>query len=227
MNIDLHYATVIKNDSTLSPSGLKNGGIQVKIPYLMDGINDDDLDWALPFHLSTGGSNESGLTCIPEIGSLVWVFFYDQENNKKLYYIADVNLTNFGASNLFEDNVKSNITGFTSAYPDIKNLHLKNGVNIALSSNDDNPEIAVYHPQGSYIFINKNGEIQIKAGSVAIEKTILGETLKTKLEALIDAINAITVPTGVGPSGTPINEATFITLKSELTQILSAKIKNN
>jgi hypothetical protein len=155
------------------------------------------------------------------------VFFYDKELNKKLYYIADVNLANFGASNLFDDNVKSSITGFTSAYPDVKNFHLKNGVNIAVSSSDDNPEIAIYHPQGSYIFINKDGEIQIKAGTVAIEKTVLGETLKAKLEALIDAINAITVPTGVGPSGTPINAATFTTLKSQLTQILSTKIKNN
>jgi hypothetical protein len=227
MNIDLHYATVIDNNSLNSPYAIKNGAIQIKIPYLMDGINDEDLDWALPFHLSVGGSNESGLTCVPEIDSLVWVFFYDKELNKKLYYIADVNLANFGASNLFDDNIKSSITGFTSAYPDVKNLHLKNGINIAISSNDDNPEIAVYHPQGSYIFINKDGEIQIKAGTVALEKSILGETLKAKLEALIDAINAITVPTGVGPSGTPINAATFTTLKSQLTQILSTKIKNN
>jgi hypothetical protein len=227
MNIDLHYATCIDNDSQNSPYAIKNGAIQIRIPYLMDGILDDDLDWALPFHLSVGGSNESGITCIPEIDSLVWVFFYDKELNKKLYYIADINLANFGPSSLFEDNVKSNIDGFSSSYPDIKNLHLKNGINIALSSDDSNPEISIYHPQGSYIFINKTGEIHIKAGSIAIEKTVLGETLKAKLEALIDAINAITVPTGVGPSGTPINAASFTTIKGQLSQILSAKVKNN
>ena len=45
--------------------------------------------------------------------------------------------------------------------------------------------------------------------------------LKAKLEALIDAINEITVPTGTGPSGKPLNAATFTTIKGELSQILS------
>jgi hypothetical protein len=225
--VELHYATVIENDSQDSYYAIKNGAIKIRINYLMENILDSDLPWALPFHLSIGGSTESGLTCVPEIGSLVWVFFYDTLFNKKLYYIADVNLANFSASNLFEDEVKSNVDGFTSVYPNVKNIHLKNGVNIAISSEDDNPEISIYHPEGSYIFINKEGEVHIKAGTASLESTILGETLKEKLESLIDAINAITVPTGVGPSGTPINAATFSTIKSQLSQILSQKIKNN
>ena len=227
MNIDLHYATIIDNDSLNSHYASKNGAVKIKIPYMMDGVLDNDLPWALPFHMSVGGSNESGISCIPEIDSLVWVFFYDQELNKKLYYIADVNLANFGPSSIFDNDVKSHISGFTSSYPDVKNIHLKNGVNIAISSDDSNPEIAIYHPQGSYIFINKNGEIQIKAGTATLEKTLLGETLKGLLESVLDGINAITVPTGVGPSGTPINAATFTSIKNQLSTALSQKIKNN
>lgn len=61
----------------------------------------------------------------------------------------------------------------------------------------------------------------IELGKDTLEKAVLGETLKTKLEELIDAILAITVPTALGPSGTPINAAQFSTIKSQLDQILS------
>ena len=67
-----------------------------------------------------------------------------------------------------------------------------------------------------------NGEgTQVAVGRGATEPMVLGNLLKAKLEALIDAINEITVPTGTGPSGKPLNAATFTTIKGELSQILS------
>lgn len=45
--------------------------------------------------------------------------------------------------------------------------------------------------------------------------------LITQISTLIDHINALTVPTGVGPSGTPINTADFTTVKSDLTSLQS------
>lgn len=47
-----------------------------------------------------------------------------------------------------------------------------------------------------------------------------GVGLKKTLDALLDAITKLTVTTGVGPSGVPINAADFVTIKQELTKYL-------
>lgn len=47
-----------------------------------------------------------------------------------------------------------------------------------------------------------------------------GSGLKKTLESLIDAITKLTVTTGVGPSGTPINVADFIKVKQDLSNYL-------
>ena len=47
-----------------------------------------------------------------------------------------------------------------------------------------------------------------------------GAGLKKTLGELIDAIMKLTVPTGVGPSGTPINAADFVKVKQGLNDYL-------
>lgn len=47
-----------------------------------------------------------------------------------------------------------------------------------------------------------------------------GESLKQCLSDLADAINEITVPTQVGPSGTPINAANITAIKGRLNSFL-------
>jgi hypothetical protein len=84
----------------------------------------------------------------------------------------------------------------------------------------------------------KDGEIsietknyQLKADEILFgsgkESLVLGETLKGELEKLISAIEKLTVPTGVGPSGTPINIAEFTAIKAKLSSILSKKTKTD
>lgn len=53
------------------------------------------------------------------------------------------------------------------------------------------------------------------------EPMVLGDTLVDLLKQLIDAILSMTVVTPVGPSGTPINAATFSSIKGKLETILS------
>lgn len=55
----------------------------------------------------------------------------------------------------------------------------------------------------------------------AEEPLVLGNQLNDLLSELIDAIAQITVPTGTGPSGTPINVAQFQRIKNKLRTILS------
>jgi len=80
--------------------------------------------------------------------------------------------------------------------------------------------------EGSIFIVNKSGQkVNIGDGAdTANEPAILGETLKGLLEQLIDAITALTVPTGVGPSGTPINAAQFAAVKSQLQTALSQTV---
>ena len=53
------------------------------------------------------------------------------------------------------------------------------------------------------------------------EQMVLGNTLLSLLEQLLDAISSLTVVTPHGPSGTPLNAAQFIQIKSKLKTMLS------
>ena len=64
----------------------------------------------------------------------------------------------------------------------------------------------------------QNNEINIiSAGKVEIKGL---ESLKTILDDLITQITMLTVPTGVGPSGVPINSAAFNLIKTRLNNVL-------
>lgn len=79
------------------------------------------------------------------------------------------------------------------------------------------------------IYINEK-RIQIKAEDSkkiifgeedSAEPMVKGNTIVDKLEQLIDGITQLTVPTAFGPSGTPVNSATFVNIKNTLKDILS------
>jgi len=66
--------------------------------------------------------------------------------------------------------------------------------------------------------------IQIDDSEINIQDGILlkrgAETLRKIIDDLIDEINRIIVPTNVGPSGTPINAAAFIAIKTRVSNLL-------
>lgn len=68
---------------------------------------------------------------------------------------------------------------------------------------------------------SKDG-LEIKKGSleVTIKEKIKIQNLKKDLDDLVTAIKAITVPTGVGPSGTPVNAVQFDAFKTNYSQYL-------
>lgn len=81
----------------------------------------------------------------------------------------------------------------------------------------------VYMKEGGSgkVFEIEEGELSVGSEGGSDEAMAMGDTLKEKLEALIDAISQLTVPTPSGKSGTPVNIADFQQIRSELQEILS------
>lgn len=79
---------------------------------------------------------------------------------------------------------------------------------------------------GNVFVVNKaNSKVNIGDGAEnANEPAALGESLKGLLEEILDAINAMTVPTPAGPSGTPTNAVQFSAIKARLTTMLSQTV---
>ncbi len=93
--------------------------------------------------------------------------------------------------------------------------------------------IKLRHTNGAEILIDKDGNITITnvtgklvtVGAGENEAGVIGDTWKTLTEEILDAIGQLTVPTGTGPSGVPINKAAFEGVKSRLSTALSKTVK--
>lgn len=107
------------------------------------------------------------------------------------------------------------------------------GHKVLLNGLDGEEEISVVHTNGAEVKVDVDGNIYVTnvdgkvvyVGKDATEAAALGDTLLGLLEELVDAIVALTVGTGTGPSSTPINVATFQNIKSRLKEFLSATVK--
>ena len=113
----------------------------------------------------------------------------------------------------------------------------KVGTDCLLKFKDNNtqrPQLESVHEIDKYKWvIDKSGlNFDINGFVLSVDKTNLTITkdgvklvndssgLKKTLQDLIDAINALTVPTGTGPSGLPINATTFTNIKKDLDKYL-------
>lgn len=79
------------------------------------------------------------------------------------------------------------------------------------------------------IELEEGGMATLKAenDSRDAQPALLGQDAVDFLKDLIDEIKKITVPTGVGPSATPINSAAFDSLKNDIDDILSEGFFHN
>jgi len=207
-----YIGKVIDNNSTNGPEAVENGSVSVYIEEIMLDIPKDLYPWVF--------SDGEFTSNIPEIGDYVWVEFRDKDNWRNGFYGDKVTLKDYHEHG-------ETIGSITSVYPDCKYLRLKNGVAIGFSSNADTPEISIYHPTGAEIFIDTDGLVSIKGANGTLEASLLGETTIQLMSDFLDGILALSVPTGTGPSGVPINSATFTSLKSTLNSLLSQSVKNS
>ena len=135
--------------------------------------------------------------------------------------------------------IKVNCDGTLEVYADEKSVFRSEKLlEIQVGSADSEKSILTIDKSGNFNYIDRHGNsIKIEEGQMTIESpkilhgvnateaAILGDKLKAKLDEILDGISALTVPTAMGPSGVPVNVATFTTIKASLDSILSTKNK--
>lgn len=176
----------------------------------------DNLVWCYPDQF---GQN------IPEVNDIYWFKVVDKYLVKR-FYTNKIQRENYNTYNVFDTSIKSNITGYSGTYPNTKGFFTKANSGIAFDSVTGETVVV---GKDCYIFLNSSGEIEIKAGTVAPEKSLLGETTIQFISDFLDQIVALSVTcsTPGNPSSPPINSAMFTALKAQIQTLLSQKVKNN
>ena len=183
-------------------NGEKNGAIEVYCPHLSTSKEDDPTGWWFCLPLQMSSN------LIPEIGDWVIIEFPFGTVRPCCYSAMSPLLYKYLSSQsktLFEFKK-------ASVYYDRDNDYLV--------LENDKSKITL-----------KAGSIEIKSNNDSLEKSVLGESLKSWLESFLDDLKTFTVMTPTGPSGSigdiPTNSTKIASAKSNLTNILSSNIKNN
>lgn len=188
-----YRAIVINNNDELNMNR-----VHVYIPSVQNGIK----IWALPKSITIGGCFHGLKLTTPLVGEVVYIEFEGGDPLRPLW------------------SYHGWATGETP--DDLK----------------DNNSIGLVTPEGNKIYIKDvDGELYIQTNSKvnisilegpSLKMTQKGFTfnfgddfsLKKTLTQILDAILQLTVTTGVGPSGTPINAQTFTDIKNSLDNYL-------
>lgn len=157
---NLHIATVISNTD---PD--QEGKVQIQVEAWMKppDFNPAHYPWARQFSIDLGSDLTHGVSLIPEVGSKIWVFFEKPKLKKNPYYLAGVHLQGLNPAMLFNSSQANTMVGASSQYPDVKFIILKNGLCVALSSSVSTPEIIIFHPMGTYLYVDPNGVLSFKS----------------------------------------------------------------
>ena len=135
-----------------------------------------------------------GLVSIPKVGSTVLV---ERIANDRYFVVMFSEV----------DKVLLTIGEKTEAEVTEESIRVKAGDKTAVTVDAENCLLQV-------------GESTVKVTEKGLTFVKGGAGLKKTLGELIDAIMKLTVPTGVGPSGTPINAADFVKIKQGLNDYL-------
>jgi hypothetical protein len=165
--------------------------------------------WAWPKGVFSGVGY--GSQVIPKKGEMVWVSFEKGNPRAPMYVLGHHGYSPDGKTPEKPERLK-----------DIKNYWFMTPEGQGIELDDTKKEI----------ILSIIGKFKLGDGEVT-EPAVLGHELQTKLEALCDEISAacakaqsmntavaiITVPTAVGPSGVPVNAASFTQLSADFAAI--------
>jgi len=146
--VGMYRGQVLDNDD---PDKL--GRIKVNLFGLTDGIDAEDLPWAVPaMPLFAGAGSGFGYFAVPKIGTYVFVFFEASDIYQPIYFAEAT------------DGIHGLPTERLTNYPNTKVIKTPNGIVITI--NDFSKEICVNHPSGSYLKIDTAGNIIIQGTTI-------------------------------------------------------------
>jgi len=163
-----------------------------------------------------------GLKSLPPVGGFVWVEFERGRLSLPIWTGGW-----FAEGDIPEDLAPTEAHGWITPGGHQIVMDEQSGSEFIRIKHLNGETLLEFDSEGSIFLTNAaNQKVNIGDGAdTADEPALLGNKLKGLLEELIDAINAMTVPTGVGPSGTPINAVSFTAVKTKLNTALSQTIQ--
>lgn len=200
--LGVYLGTVFDN---ADPEGL--GRVRVAIPGVADA---PATTWCWPAGTMGGGSKERGFFAVPDKGADVYVLFPGGELDEAPVYLGG----HWG-----KGEKPTFLSGVSPAdTPKVRGFETPGFVWFI---DDRSPGGITLKAKGSGLLLRLGSDSKIQLGSGATEPLVLGNVLKGILEAVLDLIVAHNHPTGVGPSGPPVNAAGFSAQKALLTNALS------
>jgi len=210
----IYRAKVISNESPDTQGQVDPQG-RLRVQVRAVGDTEDVSRLAYPIFSFAGAGY--GLKNLPPVDSFVYVVFENGSLDAPLW------LGGWYAQDQMPDELAA-AESFGWITP--------GGHKLILDEQDGAEYVTLEHQNGALVNIDKDGNIFItnvsnkkihvgKGADTSDEPAALGNTLKGKLEELIDLITQLTVPTPAGASGPPVNAPKFIQLKATLRQILS------
>ena len=184
-------------------------------------VGDDENMSRLAYPIFSFAGNGFGLKNLPPVDAFVLVMFENGRLDTPMWFGG------WYAQNQIPDELKE-ADSFGWVTP--------GGHKFLLDEQDGEEFVRLEHQDGAKVEIDKDGNISITnvsgkkvnvgdGAEDADEPAALGNTLKGLLEELIDAINAITVPTPAGASGTPVNAPQFSAIKGRFERFLSRTVQ--
>lgn len=188
-----------------------------RVRLLVPGVYQVPSPWAWPLGTLGGGSAQRGAWFVPEKGADVMVFFM-MGSHERPYFLS----ANWGkpAGTSEAPSFLSDVD--TADAADVRVIETKNWL-VVMDDRDDSQLIIKdkNNPEG----IIRIADGKVYAGDAsASEPFVLGTQWKAGMEAVLDAVVAITHSTAVGPTSPPLNSALFIAQKALLSAKLSSII---
>lgn len=214
-------------DNVPPPSGAHRGELLVEVHGILEETPDGKSQ--RPIQVRAKPCFLPGFFIIPEVEDNVWVEFGAGDINNPIWTGVWYPL----------DKTPQTVDAQAPAQQQ-KVIRTASGQVIQLDDGDNQESIIIQHKSGSTVEIAADGKITItdKGNDMSIvsqkinlgtqggaqEPLVLGDTLKSTLEELIQIVTRHVHPTGVGPSGPPATEAVSLNkLLASLPQILSQK----
>ena len=155
-------------------------------------------------------ANLQGFAFIPKLQSVVLVARIGRSNELFVCQYTEVDKVVFTDNDL-------------ELKVDPDNIDLKKGENITVHVDAGKLEVVndkttVTHQAEALTLLSDQATVKITTGGLTLAKGSSG--LKKTLDDLLTAIQKLTVTTGVGPSGPPINMADFVKVQQDLSNYL-------